>query len=521
MKNKKLKEIINYRTFLPPAVLTILITLIGMIAPKQLGTAMTKMLNISTTYGGWIYILGSFLLVVFCIYICFSKYGKIRLGGKNAVPEISFFKWFSIVLTSGMAAGLCYWSVAEPIGTFLNPPEFSGLTGGSAQAAEMTLRYSFLHWTLHPYAIYTSVGIVLGFMYWNAGKPFSVSSGLYPLIGKKANGKIEHWINAICIFCLIAGLGTTIGLAVDQLSNGLNFIIGKTYNLERVGLIICILFATAAVIAACTGLHKGVALVSSINIYLFIILLIFAFLFGGTLFIINNTISSIGQYFQFFVSQSLYLEPTHQSGWVNKWTIFYLAWWLAFAPLIGLFQIKLAKGRTIKEYIIVNMFVPCLFLVAWFGVFGSSSIHMELNGNTAISQAILKYGNSVAFFAYLKQLPLSSIMLVVAVVAVVFSIITQTEAEILTISDLCIKDEEGKASSDRKSPSIIKIFWGAMMSLLAFALLYSGGLDAVQTASIVLGLPMLILILVICFSGLKGFKNYKKYDKTLEKGEDY
>ena len=118
MKNKKLKEIINYRTFLPPAVLTIIITLIGIIAPGQLGTAMTKLLNISTTYGGWIYILGSFLLVVFCIYICFSKYGKIRLGGKNAVPEISFFKWFSIVLTSGMAAGLCYWSVAEPIGTF-------------------------------------------------------------------------------------------------------------------------------------------------------------------------------------------------------------------------------------------------------------------------------------------------------------------------------------------------------------------------------------------------------------------
>lgn len=309
---------------------------------------------------------------------------------------------------------------------------------------------------------------------------------MYPLIGKKANGKIEYWINAICIFCLISGLGTTIGLAVDQLSNGLNFITGKTYNLERVGLIICILFAAVAVIAACTGLHKGVALVSSINMYLFIILLIFAFLFGGALFIINNTISSVGQYFQFFVSQSLYLEPAHQSGWVNKWTIFYLAWWLAFAPLIGLFQIKLAKGRTIREYIIVNMFVPCLFLVAWFGVFGSSSIHMELNGNTAISQAISSYGNSIAFFAYLKQLPLAPIMLIIAVVAVIFSIITQTEAEILTISDLCIKDEEGKASSDKKSPSIIKIFWGAMMSLLAFALLYSGGLDAVQTASIVL-----------------------------------
>lgn len=521
MKKKGLREIINYRTFLPPAILTIAITLIGIFIPEQLGTAMDKLLYTSTTYGGWIYILGSFLLVAFCIYICFSKYGKIKLGGKNAEPEISFFKWFCIVLTSGMAAGLCYWSVAEPLGTFLNPPEFSGLVGGSAQAAEMTLRYSFLHWTLHPYAIYTSVGVVLGFMYWNAKKPFSVSSGLYPLIGKRANGKIEYWINAICIFCLIAGLGTTIGLAVDQLSNGLNYMTGNDYDLDRMGLIICVLFAAIAVLAACTGLHKGVSFVSSLNMYLFIILLVFAFLFGGTLFIINNTVSSIGQYLQFFLSQSFYLEPAHQSGWVNKWTVFYLAWWLAFAPLIGLFQIKLAKGRTIREYIIVNMFVPCLFLAAWFGVFGSSSINMELGGNMAISEAISTYGNSVAFFAYLKQLPLAPIMLVIAVVAVILSIITQTEAEILTISDLCIKDENEVAESDKKSPSVIKIFWGAMMSLLAFALLYSGGLDAVQTASIVLGLPMLLLILVICFSGLKGFKNYKKLDKTLEDGDDY
>ena len=522
MKEKKSAwSSINKRTFLPPAILTVLITLVGIIAPSQLGKAMNAALNWCTKYWGWLYALGSFLLVVFCIAICISKYGKIKLGGKDAKPEMSFFKWFSIVLTSGMAAGLCYWSVAEPMNFFQNPPGFSGLEGGSAQAAEMVLRYSFIHWTLHPYAIYTSVGVALGFMYWNAKRPFSVSSALYPMLGKKANGPLQYWINAACIFCLVAGLGTTLGLAIDQLSSGLNFITGKSFDLTKVGFAVCLMFAVIAILAACTGLHKGVAFISTANMYMFIVLLVFAFIFGGTLFIINNTVSSVGQYFQFLPSQSLYLEPAQQTGWVNSWTIFYLAWWLAFAPLIGLFQIKLSKGRTIRQYIIVNMFVPCIFLVLWFGTFGSSAIQMELNGSTGISQALAEFGNSVAFFAYLKELPASAITIIVAVVAVIFSIVTQTEAEVLTISDLCMKDEGGESESDKHSPAPIKIFWGLIMSLLAFALLYSGGLDAVQTASIVLGLPMLILILVMCVSSLKGFRHYKEYDKTLEPGDDY
>lgn len=507
---KGIQEKVNKKIFMPPAALTLIIMIAGIIAPSTLGEVTSMLLEKSTKYGGWIYVLGSFLLVVFCFYICFSHYGMIRLGEEDAKPEMSFFKWFCIVLTSGMAAGLCYWSVAEPIQTFVNPPIFSGVEGGSVQAAEQALRYSFMHWTLHPYAAYTSVGVVMGFLYWNKKRPFGIASGLYPILGKRADGQLRYGINAICIFCLIAGLGTTIGLAVDQLAKGINYISGKSYNIIVLGLIICVGFALIAIAVACSGLHKGVAAVSRINMYLFIILLVFAFLFGGTLFILNNTITSLGQYFQFFPSQSLYLEPVYQSGWVNNWTIFYLSWWLAFAPMIGLFQMKLAKGRTIREYIIVNLFAPCLFLVAWFGVFGSSAIEMTMNKTTAIVDAIEKYGNSVAFFAYLEQLPLKEILLVIAIIAVVLSIVTQTEAEILTISDLCIEDDEEGAVSDRKAPVWIKIFWGSMMSLLAFALLNSGGLEAVQTASVVFGLPMLLLTLVICCGGVKALKENEK-----------
>lgn len=524
MENRKVnkkKEQLNKATFFPPAILITLIIIIGIAAPKQLGTAMSYALNWCTTNFGWFYVLGTTVLIVFCLWVCLSKYGKIKLGGKDAKPETSFFKWFCIVLTSGMGAGLCYWCVAEPMSTFLNPPAFSGLTGGTAEAAEMTLRYSYMHWTLHPYAIYTAVGVALGFMYWNAKRPFTVASGLYPMLGEKANGKFQNWINAICIFALVAGLGTTFGLAVDQISTSLNYLTGKSYSMVLLAAVICIGFALIAIITACAGLQKGAAKMSSLAMYIFIALMVFALFTGGTLFIVNNTVTSIGQYFQFLFGQSFYLEPAQQTGWVNAWTVFYLAWWLAFAPLVGLFQIKMSKGRTIRQYIIVNMFVPCLFLIVWFGIFGSSSINMTLQGNTAISDAINELGTSVAFFAYLKQLPLSGIVVIIAMAAVILSIVMYSQSQIMTISDLCIVDKGGNSESDKHSPVPLKIFWGAVMGLMAFVLLFSGGLDAVKTASIILGLPMLALILLMVVSCIKGLKNYKEYDKTLAPGDDY
>jgi choline-glycine betaine transporter len=316
-------------------------------------------------------------------------------------------------------------------------------------------------------------------------------------------------------------LGTTLGLAIDQMTVGLEFITGIAFDRNIVAFVVCLGFAGIAIIAACTGLHKGVAFVSITNMYIFIFLMVFAFLFGGTRFILNNTVTSIGQYFQFVIGQSFYVEPAYQSGWVNGWTIFYWAWWIAFAPLIGLFQIKLSKGRTIRQYVMINMLVPCIFLALWMGIFGSSAINMEFNGINGVSEAMGKFGTSVAFFAYVKNLPLAPVITVIAVIAIIFSIVTQTEAEILTIADLCVSFDDDLAKSDNFAPAHIKVFWGLVMSFIGFVLLYSGGIIGVQTACIVLGLPMLALILFMCVAAIKGFRHYKDYDKTLKSGEDY
>ena len=519
--NRTVTHKLNKKAFYPPAILTVMVLLIGVLIPEQFGRAMNRILSWITTNLGWAYSLASFGFVIAALFVCFSKYGNIRLGGKDAKPEMGFFKWFCIVMTSGMAAGIVYYSVGEPLSMFENPPVFSGAVGGSVQAAEQALRYVLLHWTLHPYSMYVIVAVACAFMYWNCKQPFSVSSGLYPLLGKKANGNARHWIDALCILALVAGVGTTMGLVVDQLTVGLNYVLHANMNPNIVGLATVLIFSFVSIVASSTGLHKGIAAVSSANIYMFLILMVFALAFGGTRFILTNTVTSLGKYLSFFVEEALYLEPAYDSGWVGSWSIYYWAWWLVYAPLVGLFQIKLAKGRTIREFVIVNLIAPSVFLIAWFGIFGSSVIHMGLMGNSVVSDAAAQFGSSVAFFAYLKQLPLAPVLIIIGFLAVLASTVTLTEAECMTVADICVEHREEEAQADKKSPIWLKAFWALAMCLLGFVLYYSGGLSAIQTSSIVTALPIMVLLIFMTIAMIKGLVHYKEYDQTLGEGEDY
>ena len=515
------KTKLNKLVFWPSAILCVLIVLIGVLFPSTLANIVDACQNWVVSNFDWAYALGATLLIVFCLVVCFSKFGKIRIGGKEAKPEMSFWKWFSLVLTSGMGAGICFWCVAEPISFFNNAPVFAGYESGSVEALENTLKYVFMHWTLHPYASYTAAGVCVAFMYWNCGKPFSLSSSLIPMLGDERAHRVRYYIDSICVFATIAGFGSTIGQSISQLSTGIAYTTGINIDIIVLAFVACALLAVVGILAACTGLHKGLTLISDANMWIFIIMMVFALLTGGTHFILSNTVSSFGKFLGFIVPQAFYTEPGYASGWVNGWTMFYWGWWIAFAPLIGLFQVKLSKGRTIREYVLVNMLVPCLFLIAWMGIFGSSALWMEFNGNHVISEAIDRWGIAVALLAYLRNLPLTPVLCILAFAAMAFSCVTMTEAEILTVSDMCVSNDHDKAVSDKHAPATLKIFWGVVMSLEGFALLYSGGLAAVQTISIVLGFPILLLQLLMAVSALKGFRHYKEYDITLKPGEDY
>lgn len=515
MEKVSLFKKIDWAIFLPPAVILLFFVVIGIVAPDAFSAATSWAFSFTTKYFSWFYALGSTFLVLFCLWAGFSKYGNIKLGGKDAKPDMSFFTWFAVALTSGIAIGIVYWGVAEPLGNLMSPPGFTGWEAGSADAAEGALKYNFLHWGLHPYGIYCAAGLCCAFIIMNGKRRFSITSTLYPLLGEKCEGPWGKIVSAICIFSILGGMGTSLGFGVSQFGVGVNYVFGTNFSDAFLAIFFIGVLVICTIGASCSGLHKAITHVSNANMYIYFALMIWAFIFGGTLFILNNTTTAIGQYLSLIIPQSFYLEPVKATGWVGGWSIFYWAWWLSFAPIVGLFLIKLAKGRTIRQFVLVNMLAPTIFAVAWFGVFGSSAINFQLNG-ADIYSVISEWGNPVALFAFVENLPLTPVMFALVFLAIIFSLLTLSESMTLTLSDMSIKPEYlGEEGDPKASPSSLKIFWGILMGAVAFVLLISGGLGALQTASVVCGLPILVIQLVWAGAYIKSMRQRSRYDLTL------
>ena len=507
--------IIDKPAFLLPSILIVSAIIFGAVAPDIFNNAASAAFTFVTKYFSWFYALGVSLMIVFCFWAAFGKYGKIKLGGSDAKPTMSFTSWFFVTLISGIAIGTVYWSVGEPISYLTSPPGFTGWEPYSAEAAEGVLKYNFLHWGIHPYAIYTGFGLCFAFIILNGKRRFSMSSGLYPLIGNKTEGIVGKLVNGLCMFSILGCMGTSLGFGVSQFSTGVSYVFGTTISDAAMAVFFIGIVLILAVGTACTGLQKGITPASHVNMYIFIALMVWAFIFGGPLFILNNTTSSIGQYLAFLVPQSFYLEPVKQTGWVANWSIFYWAWWLAAAPSVGLFLTKLAKGRTIREFVLVNMIAPTIFLIAWFGIFGSSAIQMELAGSN-IAADIAEWGTPVSLFAYVKNLPLTPVLYGLVFLAIIISITTMINAMIFALSDMSTKPRFLEEGNRRKGPSnVLKIYWGIVMGSIAFILLFSGGLGALQTASVVCGLPIMALELVLAVGFIKAMRQRSKYDLTL------
>ncbi len=513
-------KILDMPTFVLPATLVFIAVIAGIAIPQAFSAGASKTLEFLTTNFGWFYAIGATILLVFCFWAAFSKAGNVKLGGKDAKPEMKFGTWFAIVLCSGMAIGISFYGIAEPLANYIAPPVFAGYEGSTQEAAEGALKYAFLHWALHPYAIYTSAGICCAFIIMNGKKKFQVSSSLYPLIGEKANGTLGKVINSVCIFSLIGGIGTSLGFGITQIATGINYVFGTHFSSISLALIIIVVMATTYILAACTGILKGIKHVSNFNVLIYLAMLLIAIVFGNTLFIINNTTSSLGQYLAFLIPQSFYLEPAHQAGWVQNNSVFYWAWWLSFAPLVGLFLVKLSKGRTIRQFVLVNMIAPALFAIAWFGVFGSAAISMEMSGGNLASE-IAQHGTAVSLFAFAKAIPPTAIFIVLSFGCVALSFITLAQSMTLTISEMVVKESEmeKRVAAGKGAPKYLIVFWGVLIGAIAFVLLYSGGLEALQTSSIVCGLPILILLLFMVVSFIKSMKHRSQYDLTLSDEE--
>ncbi len=455
---------------------------------------------------GWLFILSVNIFVGFCLYMAFGKFGDIRLGGKEAKPEFSTSSWFAMLFSAGMGIGLLFWSIAEPINHFQTPPMGEP---GTPAAARQAMNFTFLHWGFHAWAIYALVGLALAYFTYSRKLPLTVRSVFYPFLGERIHGPIGDIIDILAVLATLFGLATSLGLGVSQVASGLHHVFPAIDNDVYTQIMLIGGITAVATISVVTGVEKGVRILSEWNIRIALLILVAVLLLGPTVFILSSYVQNTGSYLGNFLQLSFWNEAYSTRNWQGSWTVFYWAWWISWAPFVGIFIARVSKGRTIREFVLGVLIVPSLLSFLWMTAFGSTALQEVLSGRTAISEAVAN-DMSTALFVFFEQLPFSTVFSIVGIILVAGFFVTSSDSGSLVVDSLT-------SGGRTDSPVGIRIFWAIAEGAIAAVLLLGGGLQALQTAVIITGLPFALILLLMCYSLYRGLSEELEEVNNLSK----
>lgn len=457
----------------------------GIFSPSSLAAVFDQVLAWITTNFGWLYLWTVLGLVVVAAVLAFSRYGELKLGLEDEEPEFSLHSWFAMLFAAGMGIGLVFWGVAEPISHYGTPPP--GIPGRTSDAANAAMRYSFFHWGLHPWAVYSVVALAIAFFSFRKGKPALVSAATDSLPWKWAV-TLSPAVNVLAIIATAFGVAASLGIGALQINSGLHAVfglpIGVPWQLAIIGVTTALFIGSAV-----SGVTRGIKLLSNLNLGLAFLLMLTIFVVGPTITIIDTFTTTLGAYLSEFVRMSLRMTPFRDSDWVADWTVFYWAWWITWSPFVGLFIARVSRGRTIREFIAGTVLAPTLASMVWFSVFGGTALYMEIWQNVPLAEAV-KANVSTALFTMFEAMPFGTIMSVVATLLVLVFFITSGDSATLVLGIM-------STGGDHDPPARIKMIWGLLVSGIAVSLLLAGGIEAVQTATIVFALPFALVIILM------------------------
>lgn len=496
----------NNTVFIISVILTLIFIVWGVFFTDNLAKVTNSIYNGSIDYLGWVYLGATLFFVIFSIYLLFSKYGDIRLGKNTDRPDFNTGSWLAMLFGAGMGIGIVYWSVAEPVTHYTTPPMGESYT---IDAANTAMKYTFFHWGLDPWAIYTVIGLALAFFQYNKKLPAAISSAFYPILGDRIYGPIGKTIDVLSIFATVFGIATSLGLGAMQVNAGMHDLFGVP-NALVVQLIIIAVATVLFIISINSGLERGIQFLSNAAMILSFAIMLLIMIVGPTMTIIKVFFNTTGLYLSDFIHMSLRLNPFGKGEWIASWTLFYWAWWIAWAPFVGMFIARVSKGRTIKEFVIGVLLVPTLGTCLWMSIFGGTALQIVQNtGNHELATYITE-NVSLAIFTFFDYLPLTALLSILgfAVVAIYYITVADTATFVLGMLS-----EGGTLNPSNK----IKMTWGVFQSAVAAVLLLAGGLDVLQTASIAAALPFTIILIVMCYSLLKGLKSEKEAQRSAKR----
>ncbi len=479
--------------FFISASLIVVFVMATLIFPENANAMFKQSKDWSINNFDWLFMVAGNIFVLFCLALVILPVGKIKLGGQDAKPDFNLLSWFSMLFSAGMGIGLMFWSVAEPAAYFTGwygtPLNVEKLT---PEAANLAMGATMFHWGLHPWAIYSVVGLLLAYFTFNRGMPLSIRSVFYPIFGEKTWGWSGNIIDTLAVLATIFGLATSLGFGAQQASAGLNFLFDIP---NTIGTQMAIIFGVTmiALVSVVRGLEGGVKILSNINMGIAALLLLFVFFTGSTLAIINGFGSTLLAYVSNIIPLSNWIGRD-DTTFYHGWTVFYWAWWISWSPFVGMFIARISKGRTVRSFVIAVLLVPTILSIIWMTTFGGTGLEQIQNNTGELAKGL--GDTSLALFQMLANLPLTEVTSFIAIVLVLVFFVTSSDSGSLVIDSIT-------AGGKLDAPVPQRIFWASMEGVIAAVLLYGGGknaLAALQAAAITVGLPFTIVLLVMCVS---------------------
>ncbi|MBH9324075.1 choline BCCT transporter BetT [Pseudomonas aeruginosa] len=487
----------NPPVFYGAAILILLFAAVVIGFPQRAGEWLLAAQTWASQTVGWDYLLAMTLYLIFVVVTALSGYGKIKLGADHDEPEFSYLSWAGMLFAAGISITLFFFCVSEPLTHFLQPPQGEA---GTQEAARQAMELLFLHWGLHGWGVFALVAMALAYFAYRHNLPLALRSALYPLIGKRINGPIGYTVDCFGIIATVFGLGADMGFGVLQLNSGLDYLYAIPHT-HPVQMALIVLMMGAAISVAVSGVDKGIRILSDINMLLACSLLLFVLFAGPTQHLLNTLVQNVGDYLGHLPGKSFDLYAYGgPSDWLGSWTVFYWAWWIAWAPFVGLFIARISRGRTIREFVFGVLFIPLGFTLAWMSIFGNSALEQALGGASELGRVAIEQP-SMALYQMLQNYPWSRAVITVTVLVSFVFFVTSADSGTVVLSTLSAHG----GSADDDGPKWLRVFWGSVTALVTGGLLFAGSIDALKSAVVLTSLPFSLILLLMMWGLHKAF----------------
>ncbi|TQN32803.1 choline/glycine/proline betaine transport protein [Haloactinospora alba] len=484
--------------FFGSSVLILALSIWAIITPTGAETTIGTVVGWISEGFGWYYFLVATFYLVFVVFVAASKYGTVKLGPQHSTPDYGVFAWAAMLFAAGIGIDLMFFSVSGPVTHYLAPPEGEPQT---IEAARQGVVWTLFHYGITGWAMYALMGMVLGYFAFRYRLPLAIRSALYPLIGKRVHGRLGDAVDLAAVIGTIFGISVSLGIGVVQLNYGLNFLFNVPEGVPaQVGLVLLAVAMTT--VSAVAGVDRGIRRLSQLNVVLAIVLVLYVLVFDSPVRLLNALVLNIGDYLSRFPSMTLntfaYDQPT---AWLNAWTLFFWAWWIAWAPFVGMFLARISRGRTIRQFVAATLMVPLLYTLTFLSVFGNSALGVVRQGNTEFGQTAMNTPEQ-GFYALMSQYPAVTFSAGLATFVGLLLYVTSADSGALVMGNL---------SSHLSTPLTdatpwLRIFWAAATGLLTIAMLLVGGVDALTNATIIMGLPFSFVMLLIIWGLYKALR---------------